>query len=140
MRPLPFLLLLILAGCGAKTPSSGLGKTTVANLIQEKGEPLSEEKIPVKDGKILNYPNNEKFQVEGEYVTQNFKDPEKDQKLLLFWRHKFRDCATRTTQLNKVKSIHEVAEFELACDELGEAVIYSEGSDYVSRLRVYESK
>lgn len=140
MRPFYFLLLLIVAACGVKHSSVDYGKTTVADLIQEKGSPLKEEAIPVKEGKILHYSPDEKYQVKGDVVTNGFKAPRGDQKTLIYWKHQFRECQTRHQKLSTKTTGHELPEFELACDEQGISVVYTEGSEFVSRINEYEKK
>lgn len=129
MRPLILFTLLVLISCGEKQKSSyDYGKTTKADLLKEKGEPLAEEDIPLKNAKILLYPNNEKIQVEGEFVTGAFLTPEGDEKTLMYWKHKFKDCSDLS--INKVDSpsqSHVGIEMEMRCPEEGKSVIYVDG-------------
>ena len=53
MRALIIFSLLLLGACGAKKTSFIMGQTTRADVVAEKGDPLSEEVIPVKDGSIM---------------------------------------------------------------------------------------
>jgi hypothetical protein len=130
---------MIIAACGAKNSSVDFGKTTVSDLIVLKGEPLEEKKIPVKDSKILVFPNNETFQVKNDTVTHGFKDPRGDEKSLIYWKHKFRKCEALTTKISEVKR-HELPEYELKCPEQGKTVVYTEGSDFISRVIQHEKK
>ena len=140
MRPFLFLILMGIAACGVKHSSVEYGKTTKANLVQEKGEPLTEEVIPIKDGKVLLYPGNEKYQLQGDVVTSGFKTPQGDQKTLIYWKHEFKDCLIRNRKINRDQTSHEMPEWELACDEQGISVIYTEGSEFISRIVEYEKK
>lgn len=139
MKPLFYLSLLVVASCGVKHSSVDYGKTTVSDLVAQKGEPIEEKKIPVKDAKILLYDDNEKFQVKGDVVTHGFKDPKGDEKTVLYWKHKFRDCSTSTRKISETKG-HELPEYELKCSEQGTTVIYTEGSDFVSRIIEHEKQ
>ncbi len=137
MKPFLYLILLAAAACGVKHSSVDYGKTTVSDLVAAKGEPLKEMKIPVKNSKILMYEENEKYQVEGDVVTHGFKDPKGDEKTLLFWKHKFKDCETQTKKISRPKG-HELPEYELKCPSEGLTVIYTEGSEFVSRVIEHE--
>jgi hypothetical protein len=140
MRPFLFLLLLGIAACGVKHSTFEYGKTTVAHLVQEKGQPLTEEIIPVKEGKVLHYSDDEKYQIKGDIVTSAFKTPKGDQKTLIYWKHEFKNCQTRNQKLPRNETTHEMPEWELACDEQGLRVIYTEGSEFVSRIVEYEKQ
>lgn len=133
------LMLLALAACGAKETSIDYGSTTVANLIAEKGEPLKEESVPVAGNKMLIYPDNEKYQVQGDIVNYGFKSPKGEKISLLYWHHHFKDCQTSLKKISERKE-HEPAEFELACPSEGKSVIYSEGSEFISRVIEYAKK
>jgi hypothetical protein len=137
MKSLLYLTLLALAACGAKHSSVKYGQTTKADLIAEQGEPLEKEFIPVKQGEIYQYADNVKYQLKGEIVTAGFRDPKGDERTLLFWKHKFKDCKTETRKLSQ-NSGHEMPEFELKCAEFGTTVIYTEGSEFVSRIVEHE--
>lgn len=134
MKPFLYLSLLVIAACGVKhTSSVDYGKTTKADLVAEKGEPVAEKTIPVKGGEILEYQDNEKFQIKNDLVTHGFKNPKGDEKNLLFWKHKFKDCDTVIRKISE-KNGHVLPEYELKCQSEGITVIYSEGSEFVSRL------
>lgn len=139
MKSIFYLSLLVLAACGVKQSSPKYGKATVADLVAEKGPPVEEKKIPINEGKVLIFEGNEKYQVKGDIVTHGFKEPKGDQKTLIFWKHKFKDCDTSTKQINVIKG-HELPEFELACPSEGISVIYTEGSEFISRVVEYEKK
>jgi hypothetical protein len=140
MKPIYCLLLLALAACGAKNDRAvDFGKTTVAALVSEKGPPLEEKPIPVEDGKILVYDGNEKYQVKGEVVTHGFRDPAGDEKLLLYWKHKFKDCEPVERKLAEAQG-HLPPEYELKCAAEGTSVIYTHGSEFVSRIIYHEKK
>lgn len=139
MKAIFYLFLLSAAACGVKHSPVDYGKTTISDLKSSKGEPIEEKSIPVKTGKILIYEQNEKYQVKGDIVTHGFKDPKGDEKSLLYWKHKFRDCETETKKISEPKG-HELAEFELKCPGEGLTVIYTEGSEFVSRVIEHEKK
>lgn len=139
MKSFFYLFFLVLAACGVKHSSVDYGKTTVSDLVATKGEPLEEKAIPVEKGKMLLYGDNEKYQVKNEIVTHGFKDPKGDERTVLYWKHKFRDCDTITKKISVAKG-HELPEYELKCPALGQTVIYTEGSDFVSRIIEHEKK
>ena len=141
MRALIIFSLLLLSACGAKNTSFIMGQTTRADVVAEKGDPLSEEIIPVKDGSIMKYSNDEKIQLKGEVVTNRFTNPSGDEKLVMWWKHKFKSCGyLKSTTLASDPKAHTPKEIEMACPEEGISVIYSEGSDTISRVVEYEKK
>ncbi len=139
MKAFTYLLFVALAGCGAKNDGVSFGKTTVSALVAERGAPLEEKPIPLEDGKILIYDGNEKFQVKGDIVTHGFKDPKGDETLLMFWRHKFKDCPPVERKISEGQG-HVRAEFELTCPAEGLTVIYTQDSEFVSRIIHHEKK
>lgn len=132
------LALLLLSACGGNISRIEYGKTPVSNLVAQKGEPL-EKLTPAKSIEIYQYEENEKFQVEDDIVTYGFKNPEGDELALLFWKHKFKDCETITKKMSEPNR-HTPPEFELKCAAQGLSVIYTEGSEFVSRVIEYEKK
>ncbi len=133
MKPLFYLSFLVVAACGVKHTSVDYGKTTAADLIAEKGEPIAKTEIPVKNGEVFQYQDNEKYQLKDDVVTHGFKNPKGDEKNLLFWKHKFKDCETTTKKISE-KTGHVLPEYELKCASEGVTVIYTEGSEFVSRV------
>jgi hypothetical protein len=141
MRALIIFSLLLLGACGAKKTSFIMGQTTRADVVAEKGDPLSEEVIPVKDGSIMKYSNDEKIQLKGEVVTNRFTNPSGDEKLVMWWKHKFKSCSIlKSSTLPSDPKAHTSKEIEMACPEEGLSVIYTEGSDTISRVVEYEKK
>lgn len=138
MKPFLYLSLLAFAACGVKHSSVDYGKTTAAALVSERGEPL-EKSAPAKSIEIYQYPDNEKFQIKGEIVTHGFKDPKGDERTLLFWKHKFKDCDASPKKISERKG-HELPEYELKCSSQGVTIIYTEGSEYVSRVVEHEKQ
>ena len=139
MKPILYLLLLSAAACGVKHSSVDYGKTTASDLIATRGEPLEEKKIPITNGKVFLYEDNQQFQIKNDVVTHGFKDPKGDQKTILYWKHQFRECDTTTRQISSIKG-HELPEYELKCPAQGITVIYTEGSEFVSRIIEHEKK
>lgn len=139
MKSFLFLSLLVFAACGVKHSGVDYGKTTVSDLVAEKGQPLEERPVPVENGKLFLYQDNEKFQIKNDVVTHGFKDPSGDQKGLIYWKHRFRECATQTKKISEVQG-HERPEYELKCPAEGITVIYTEGSDSVSRIIEHEKQ
>ncbi|HXH76756.1 MAG TPA: hypothetical protein VNJ08_17430 [Bacteriovoracaceae bacterium] len=134
MRPFFLFSLLILTACGGhKHTSTNLGTTTTKELIQEKGAPESEVELPENQGTLVLYPEDEKYQSEDGIITTKFRNPNASEKILLYWKHKFKLCETKIKKLNAEES-------ELSCKSKGQSVIYSEGSAFISRIVEYESK
>lgn len=140
MRPFYLLILLIIAACGVKHSTVDYGQTTEAELVAKKGPAIREEKIPVSEGKVLVFEHNEKYQIEGAVVTNGFKTPTGDGRTVIYWRHQFRDCDTQLRRVNQKLSGHEMPEWELACPAQGKSVVYTEGSDFISRVIEYAKK
>lgn len=140
MKPFPLLLLLFITACGAKSSSVKYGKTTVADLIQEKGEPTKKEAIPIKGSSVLYFNDKESYQIKDDIVTNGFITPQKEERSLLYWKHHFKDCQTILKKLPRKADSHGPLEYELACPEEGRSIIYSEGSEFISRIVEYESK
>jgi hypothetical protein len=138
MRAYFILFFILMSSCGQKNSSVKMGVTTRAELVAVKGEPIKEDKIPLKDGQVLVYENDEKYQLKGEVVVSSFKAPQGDEQLLIFWKHKFKDCLTISKALDKIPGAHTPVEMELACPESGISVIYTQGSDLISRVVEYE--
>lgn len=137
MRQIFFLGLLVLAACGMRPSNVDFGKTTSKELIAEKGEPLEVRKVSEANSEIYQYENNEKFQIKNDVVTQGFFDPKGEEKSLLFWKHKFRDCDTSERMIGK-PSGHEQPEYEIRCAKEGVTIIYTQGSEFVSRVIYHE--
>jgi hypothetical protein len=140
MRALLFLSLFIHFSCGMKTSPLVMGQTTRAQLIEHKGEPLRIEKLPLPDSHILIYTGEEKFQTKGEIITNSFRNPHEEEKLLLYWKHKFRNCSVEIKEIEKKDKGHTPADKELICSEMGLSVIYSEGSGKVIRVLEHEKQ
>ena len=141
MRALIIFSLLLLGACGAKKTSFIMGQTTRADVVADRGDPLSEEVIPVKDGSIMKYSNDEKIQLKGEVVTNRFTNPSGDEKLVMWWKHKFKSFSLlKSSTLPSDPKAHTSKEIEMACPEEGLSVIYTEGSDTISRVVEYEKK
>jgi len=115
-----------------------MGKTTRADVIAEKGQPISEAVNPMPNSTTLKFKNDENFQLKDDIVVNRFANPESEEKSILWWKHKFKDCQTRTTQLEQAPGSHTPPEIEFACNAEGTAVIYSQGSDVVIRVVQFE--
>ena len=138
MRPFLFLALLLTLSCGEKKHQRvKYGKTTESMLIEMKGEPVKEEEIPLPSSKVLTFEQDEKYQIKDKKVVSAFKNPEGDEKMLLFWKHKFKDCSSQLKKIAAPKDSHTPPELELSCSQLGLSVIYSESSPFISRIHEY---
>lgn len=139
MRHLLLLSLLLSAACGVKPSNIDFGKTTSKDLISEMGEPIEIKPVAEAKSEIYLYENNEKFQIKDDVVTHGFADPKGEEKSLLFWKHKLKDCNT-TEKMIAPPVGHELPEYELKCAEEGVTVIYTKGSEFVSRVIHHEKK
>lgn len=144
MRLTLLLSLFVFTACGMKSPLSSsyiMGKTTRADVVAEMGEPISEEVLPMADSRIIKYKkNNENFQLKGEIVVTRFTDPEDEQSKLIWWKHKFKDCSPVVRQLPREVGSHTPPEMEMTCLAEGTSIIYTDGSDAVSRVVEFEKK
>ena len=141
MRPFLFLSLIICISCGVKKSSdSNKKKMTVSELVAEKGAPIREQSIPVPNSKVLSFSDGEQYQVQGEEVTHGFIGPKGDEKLLVHWKHKFKDCRTEIKKVKSNQDSHTPDEYELACKEQGVSVLYQEGSTIISRIIRYDQE
>lgn len=133
-------LLMLISACGVKVTFSGyqMGKTTRAEVIAKDGPPDSEVDIPVPDSKIMNYSDGSKIQLKGDIVTNRFSNPTGDQKLVMWWKHKFKDCATTEKKLPQDIKSHTPPEIEYMCPAEGISIIYTEGSETVGRVVEFE--
>lgn len=139
MKQILYLVLLLSAACGVKHSSVDYGKTKVSDLVAMKGPPAEEKSIPVSDGKMLIYNDDEKFQIQNDIVTHGFKNPQGEERTLLYWKHKLKDCETVTNKISKTDG-HVAPEFELKCSSEGISVIYTEGSEFISRIIEHDKK
>jgi hypothetical protein len=133
-----FVLLFFVVSCGGKQAKKiHYGQTTEATLLEIEGQPKSEQELKYADGKMLIFDEEKKYQVESGVVVGSFQEPEGDQRNLLFWKHKFKDC--QTTDL-KTSPNSDGKERTLKCDEQGTSIVYSEGTGYVIRVVEHEKK
>jgi hypothetical protein len=139
MKPSCLLCLLLLTACGAKKVSHEYGKTSSAALMAEEGEPLQKVKIP-KNGEVFIYPQDKKYQFNDDVLTHSFIRPQGDERLLLYWRHRFKECATEERELPSATKGHAPPEYEFICAAEGISVIYQKGSGEVSRIIEYAKK
>ncbi len=133
------LLLTITAACGNKAKSIKYGEMSVSDLVASKGEPIKEEEIPRPDGKMYIYENNEKYQIENGVVVNSFKNPNKDEKMLLYWKHKYEDCHFTIKQLDQ-KVLHLKPEEEYNCKAAGITLIYDPNIEQVVRVVEYAAE
>ena len=125
--------------CGGGHKTLDYGKTTRSDLLAQRGEPIKEESILIDKGSILIYPENHKFQLKNDIVTHGFKDPVEDEKNLIYWKHKFKNCLTTTKKISGPLS-HELPEYELKCASMGISVIFREESEFITRIIEFEKE
>jgi hypothetical protein len=134
-----FFCMFLLNSCGGGSRYVNFGKTTRMELFAIQGNPISEESIPLKGGKILIYPDHQKFQLHNDLVTHGFRDPEGDEKNLIYWKHKFKDCNPVTQKISE-PIFHEASEYEFKCHRMGLSVVYKDGSEFIERIIEYEKE
>lgn len=137
MRPFFYVLLLFTLSCGGKPLDVLFGKTSKKELTEIKGEPLKVEDLKNSPDVILHYPEDEKYQITNDKVSAKFHTPSDQEKSLLYWKHKFKDCSTELKQASAIKDSHLKPEMELKCEEQGMSVVYTEGSPFISRIIEY---
>lgn len=115
-----------------------MGKTTRAEVIALKGEPVSEVTNSGPNSTTLKFKDEESFQLKGDIVVNHFANPAPDEMTVLWWKHKLKDCSTRITELARSSDTHTPPEMELSCPSEGLSVIYTQGSDSVSRVVQFE--
>lgn len=143
MRAYLLICVLLTAwSCGRSRPESKiqLGQSTRAQVVEEKGEEGKEEKIPVKDAVSVSFSDGDRIQFKNDIAVVRFSEAVGDEKSLLWWKHKFKDCATTTTTLEHVKHAHVLPEKEFKCASEGLSIIFYEGSDVVVRVVEIEKK
>lgn len=134
-----FLILSFTVACGNKAKSIKYGEMSVSDLVATKGEPIKEEEIPRPEGKMYIYENNEKYQIEKGVVVNSFKNPSKDQKMLLHWKHKYSECHFIVKQLDQ-KVLHLKPEEEYSCKSVGISLIYDPNIEQVVRVVEYAAE
>jgi|688.fasta_scaffold1085508_1 hypothetical protein len=128
-----FSLMLIFAiSCGERNTRIKYGSTSRAALVSLKGEPQTIER-PISTAEVLIYENDEKYQISQEVVVAGFRNPAKDERSLLYWRHQFKDCVTSFKEMQKPDN-HLHALKELSCAKSGLSVIYDPNVDQVTRV------
>jgi hypothetical protein len=128
----PFFVLLVLFACGEKK-SVRPGLTSKSSLIEIKGEPFKAEAVP--QGEVLHYQDKEKFQLTENKVSAIFREPSGDERNLLYWKHRFKNCVTKESVLND----DSLPEVEFACPSMGISVVFIQGSGKVIRVSEYEA-
>ncbi len=134
MKPILFLLLVMTVSCGVKKKGPEYGKTTVNDLVHAEGEPIKKEEIPIDNGVVFHYADNVKYQIQGELVEVGFKNPKGDEKNLLYWKHKFKDCQTKSIEHTQAAGSHTEKEIEFSCPAEGISVIHVKNSSTVLRV------
>jgi hypothetical protein len=125
--------------CSGQSPLVEFGKTSRSQLKSQLGEPQRVEN-PAPKVEVLVYEDNKKFQIQEDTVVAGFREPTEEEKVLLYWRHQFRDCATTTTELAKPAESHLQAEKQLSCEAQGISVIYDPNIDQVTRVVEHAKK
>ena len=135
-----FVLLALAGACADSKAPIRYGETTKAALLADRGQPSEAQKpLPGKDTEVLVYHDNQKYQVTNDVVVAGFREPSSDERSLLYWRHRFKDCPTTFVALNKPTS-HLHPEKELKCDRDGMSVIYDPNTDQVTRVVEHAQK
>lgn len=134
-----FLIVLLAASCGNKSKSIRYGEMTTSDLVALKGEPLKEEKLSGPDSKMFIYEGNEKFQLKSDVVVSSFRRPVGDEKMLIYWKHKYSDCVFEVAKLNQ-KVLHLKVEEEHKCVKAGVSVIYDPNIEQVVRVVEYAAE
>ena len=135
--PLILLLFLCVSCGGGHSKKIHYGQTTEASLLEMEGPPASTTELKYAEGKMLIYDEEKKFQIQSGIVVSSFQDPKGDEKNLIYWKHKFKDCLTSDL---RATGAEERKERILSCEAQGVSVIYSEGTGSVLRVVEHEKK
>ena len=132
-------LILISVSCGVKQKSVSFGETKKEELLTLRGVPEREESIPVKDSSLAVYSEKESYQIQNGVVKASLKSPASEERSVMFWKHKLKDCLT---VLKKVPNPdpHGPAQMELDCSTEGIKIVYLEGSATVHKVVEYAKK
>lgn len=81
---------------------------TRSQLIVKKGEPNSITPSAVDDdSEMFNY-ENESYQVKGSKVLMKFNRPEREQRSIQYWRHKFSNDNYTIYKVNKTEHTYDL--------------------------------
>lgn len=130
------VLILVSISCGKKEESISLGESKKEDLFLVRGNPQSEESIPVKDSSLVVYSENESYQIKNGIVTASLKSPASEENSVMFWKHKLKECLTKLNKLED-KTSHGPARMELDCPSEGLKIVYMEGSEKVLKVVQY---
>ncbi|HXH31039.1 MAG TPA: hypothetical protein VNJ01_09525 [Bacteriovoracaceae bacterium] len=133
------ITMVLVISCGDKNPTSVIGAHG-NNLIETHGDPIRIDPLPLTNSSMFIYPGNRKFQLQNNTVTNSYRDPQGDETTVLFWKHKFKKCQTELVRVMAEKPSHRNLPVELRCPDQGIGVIFSEGSDLVSRVVEFEKE
>ncbi len=126
-----------LTSCGPQGLKMDFGKLTTKDLKAQKGEPSKIETSLVKEKQVYIYDEDEKYQIDGEYVEARFRRPTKEEESFLYWKHKFKRKKTTLRRLPVPEGSHLEPEQELICLKLGISIIYDPNIDKVVRIIEY---
>jgi hypothetical protein len=136
LKSLSLFFIFLFNSCGPGPLKLSLGKLSSKDLKTQMGEPVRIESN--QDGKeVYVYPEEQKFQVNGETVEAKYRKPSPEEEFLLYWRHKFKKKKTVLKRLPIPKDSHVMAEQELSCPEEGITIIYDPNIDKVTRVYEY---
>lgn len=84
-----FLFILLFSACAPEKNQKNSPVMTKSELVQVKGLPQTMEQSELVGGAIMyNYPDGERYQVEGELVIAKFNSPQGDEGLIQYWYHR----------------------------------------------------
>lgn len=136
-----FCLLFLFVSCGGANSGSvkkkKYGILTVSELISEKGEALSIVKSDTPNVEFYNYENEEKYQIDKGIVVSSFREPAGDEKTLIYWKHKYSDCAIQVNALSQKSDTHTRPDEEYRCASEGVSLIYNPNIEQVVRVVEY---
>ncbi len=139
------MIALNLTGCGGRSDKKGPGsyvKVPVQQLIDEKGAPEMQGPSKLVAGaQILEYTQDEKFQVEKGLVEAEFRDPSDQERDLLYWQYKWEEQGQDDVQVRPLgNASHDQGLKEYYVPKLGETVIYDSQKAQVTRVMHHEPK
>ncbi len=134
-----FMVAVVATSCGNKSSSIKYGEMTSSELVSLKGEPIREEQLSTPEAKMFIYEDDEKYQINDGVVVNSFRNPISDERMLIYWKHKFKNNSYLVQKLNQ-KVLHTQVQEEYKFDSAGVSVIYDPTTEQVVRVVEYAAE
>ncbi len=134
-----FILILFVSCSNSGLDKVFFGKTTKAEILKTKGEPLSTYSIPDPGSEVYVYAENEKFQFDSQGILKSrFREPSELELDLNYWKNKFQDCDFKENKNVQADKSHEMIS-EFSCSKIGLGLIYSYNKNKIIKVVEYEA-